>query len=73
MSDKKNIWRLIIQTLITILTSIGTTLTTQAACFCGCLQGFAWGWVFTQPHFVCLQHYKITDYKLQIACSPSFT
>lgn len=33
MSDKKNIWRLIIQTLITILTSIGTTLTTQAACF----------------------------------------
>ena len=31
MSDKKTTWRLIIQTLITILTAIGTTLGVNAA------------------------------------------
>ena len=31
MADKKNLWKLVIQTLITILTAIGTTLGTNAA------------------------------------------
>lgn len=31
MTDNKNLWRLIIQTLITILTAIGTTLGVNAA------------------------------------------
>ena len=31
MSDQKTIWRTIIQTLITILTAIGTTLVVNAA------------------------------------------
>ena len=29
--DKKNVWKLVIQTLITILTAIGTTLGVHAA------------------------------------------
>ena len=33
MSDKKTIWRTIIQTLITILTAIGTTWGTNAAVY----------------------------------------
>ena len=33
MSDKKTIWRTIIQTLITILTAIGTTLGVNAAVY----------------------------------------
>ena len=33
MSDKKPIWRTIIQTLITILTAIGTTLGVNAAVY----------------------------------------
>lgn len=31
MSDKKNMWKMIIQTLITILTAVGTTLGLNAA------------------------------------------
>ena len=33
MSDKKTIWRTIIQTLITILTATGTTLGVNAAVY----------------------------------------
>ena len=33
MSDKKSVWRTIIQTLITILTAIGTTLDVNAAVY----------------------------------------
>ena len=31
MADKKHIWKLVIQTLITILTAIGTSLAVYAA------------------------------------------
>ena len=30
-AEKKSLWRKIIQVIITVLTAIGTTLTTQAA------------------------------------------
>ena len=33
MADKKRIWRMVIETLITILTAIGTTLGVNAAVF----------------------------------------
>ncbi len=33
MADKKRIWRMIIETLITILTAIGTTLGVNAAVY----------------------------------------
>ena len=33
MADKKRIWRMVIETLITILTAIGTTLGVNAAVY----------------------------------------